>query len=227
MAAGIEVQAQQSIHSTRTAPAASDTALNLSLDKNVRKFPSTKFDVYQVDRFLDACECRWLVQLVSETLRTSTITIPSADPNFRTSSTSDLSLLQSGALSEIDQRISRLLGVPLEFSEGVQGQHYAQGEQFKLHTDFFTPGGDEYRTYGAERGNRTWTFMVYLNEVAAGGGTRFPALDHVFRPEPGMALVWNNLEPDGSPNPRAEHAGLPVFRGEKFIITKWFRQYAL
>ena len=45
-----------------------------------------------------------------------------------------------------------------------------------------------------------------------------------FQPEQGMALLWHNLNVDGSPNYDTMHAGLPIVAGEKYIITKWFRQ---
>jgi prolyl 4-hydroxylase len=38
-----------------------------------------------------------------------------------------------------------------------------------------------------------------------------------------MALLWNNLNADGSPNPHTMHCGEPVTQGHKIIITKWFR----
>jgi prolyl 4-hydroxylase len=38
-----------------------------------------------------------------------------------------------------------------------------------------------------------------------------------------MALLWNNLRADGTPNPDTLHSGAPVTSGHKVIITKWFR----
>jgi prolyl 4-hydroxylase len=38
-----------------------------------------------------------------------------------------------------------------------------------------------------------------------------------------MALLWNNLNPDGTPNEYTMNCGEPVIRGHKIIITKWFR----
>jgi len=35
--------------------------------------------------------------------------------------------------------------------------------------------------------------------------------------------VWNNADEDGLPNLRTLHAGNPVTRGVKYIITKWYR----
>ena len=66
--------------------------------------------------------------------------------------------------------------------------------------------------------------MIYLAEPEAGGGTRFPLLDLEIEPVMGRLLVWNNMMPDGSPNPWTLHAGLPVERGFKYIVTKWYRE---
>jgi prolyl 4-hydroxylase len=56
-----------------------------------------------------------------------------------------------------------------------------------------------------------------------GGATRFTKVDYAVEPKIGMALIWNNLNADGSPNPQTMHAGEPVTRGHKIVITKWFR----
>ena len=44
---------------------------------------------------------------------------------------------------------------------------------------------------------------------------------------PGCAAetVWNNLYPNRQPNPDTRHSGEPVTSGQKFIITKWFREF--
>jgi len=97
------------------------------------------------------------------------------------------------------------------------------GQQFKPHWDYYPLGSNLYERYAGVRGNRTWTFMVYLNEGVVGGGTRFTELDITFKPRLGMALFWNNLHADGMPNPATMHCGEPVISGHKVIITKWFR----
>ncbi|MFM6830341.1 MAG: 2OG-Fe(II) oxygenase, partial [Novosphingobium sp.] len=42
-------------------------------------------------------------------------------------------------------------------------------------------------------------------------------------PQPGALLIWNNMKPDGTPNPNSMHAGMPVVRGTKYVLTKWYR----
>jgi prolyl 4-hydroxylase len=188
------------------------------------RFAADKLQLYTLEHFMSDAECDETVALINRHLRPSTITIPSGDKSFRTSQTSDLSLLGDPLVARLDEKIAAALGIRLPYSEGIQAQRYDVGQQFKRHTDYFEPGTSEYLQYGGARGNRTWTFMVYLNDVQAGGATRFFAIDHAFAPVKGMAVVWNNLRPDGMVNPDTAHAGTPVDAGHKIIITKWFRE---
>ena len=103
----------------------------------------------------------------------------------------------------------------------MQGQFYSVGEQFKPHTDYFE--GDELLSFAGSKGQRTWTFMIYLNEPQGGGETQFVKLGCSVRPRPGRAVTWNNLTKDGQPNPAMLHAGTSVTAGFKAVITKWFR----
>ena len=66
--------------------------------------------------------------------------------------------------------------------------------------------------------------MIYLNDVSKGGETEFTKIDKKFKPLRGNAIIWNNLNEDGSTNENTMHQAHPVIEGEKVIITKWFRQ---
>ena len=187
------------------------------------RFETDRMQLYTIDRFLDDATCNELCLVIEESLRPSTVTLVS-DAGYRTSRTSDLGLLDSPMVASLDRKIARALGIRLSYSESIQGQRYDAGEEFREHTDYFEPGTPEYREHAGARGNRTWTFMVYLNDVEAGGSTRFFAIDHEFQPVKGKAVVWNNLWPDGTVNPNTLHAGMPVTAGHKVIITKWFRE---
>ena len=67
------------------------------------------------------------------------------------------------------------------------------------------------------------TVMVYLNAVERGSETCFKRLGRCFTPVRGMALAWNNLLADGTPNPFTLHQSMPVLEGNKWVIAKWFR----
>ena len=117
-----------------------------------------------------------------------------------------------------------LLGLPLGHSETVQGQRYHPGQEFKTHNDYFAGGQSYSEAIAAEGGQRTWTAMVYLNRVEAGGHTVFPKAPVAIAPTPGILLTWNNMDRDGLPNRMSHHSGAKVESGVKYVLTKWFRE---
>ena len=191
--------------------------------KNLHRVDNPNLELYTLDDFLSAKECARLVALIGHHLHPSTLSFDPKDDAFRTSQTSYLCHLKSPVAVNIDEKICRTLGIRASYSEGIQAQRYDVGQQFKAHWDFFQPDTDVYRRLAGVRGNRTWTFMVYLNDVEEGGATRFTNIQHVITPKVGMAVLWNNLKADGTTNAFTMHCGEPVVRGCKIIITKWFR----
>lgn len=189
----------------------------------LRKHPSELLQLYELDDFLTPKECARIVALINHHLRPSTLSYASDDKAFRTSTTADLCHLKSPVATHIDEKICRTLGIRVQYSEGIQAQRYDVGQQFKAHWDYFPPDTPVYRRLAGLRGNRTWTFMVYLNDGMEGGATRFTKIDYAVQPKLGKAVIWNNLHADGSCNEATMHCGEPVVSGHKIIITKWFR----
>ena len=189
-----------------------------------KRITSDQVHLYLVEDFLSAEECVQLVDRIKSRCRPSTITNPDeVDKYFRTSQTCDLSLEAHALTQAIDQRIAEYLGIESERSEGTQGQYYQVGQQFKKHTDYFEPNTWEFEKFAGDSGQRTWTFMIYLTDVEAGGETLFTEIGLEVKPKRGMAVVWNNLTAKGEVNPYTAHWAKPVIQGEKVIITKWFR----
>ena len=189
---------------------------------NARLLDTHLAELYLLDDFLYPEECDRLMALIASQLHDSHIAAASENDNFfRTSRTCDMGRLDDIFVKEIDARICRMLGVDPSYGEVIQGQHYGVGEEFKAHTDYFE--ADQYDKYATAMGQRTYTFFIYLNDVEEGGETEFELLDLVARPKQGSAIVWNNLDAGGSPNPKTIHRAHPVKRGEKYVITKWFR----
>jgi hypothetical protein len=191
---------------------------------NLRNIGAPRLDLFTLDDFLKPKDCARLIALVGHHLQPSKVSHNLVgDSEFRVSQTAQLSFLRSQFAAEIDDRICRTLGIRAEYSEGIQAQRYEVGGHFKPHFDFFGTGSDEHRSACSVRGNRTWTFMVYLNDDFEGGATRFTRIDCAIKAKTGMAVFWNNLNADGSPNAATMHCGETVTRGHKVIITKWFR----
>jgi prolyl 4-hydroxylase len=177
--------------------------------------------------FLSQEECDQVIERIKKHLRPSLITSSNEpDKYFRTSKTCDLGIHTDEFIKGIDQKISDYLGIDPAYSEAIQGQYYQIGNEFKLHTDYFQPNSDEYNQFAARQGQRTWTFMIYLNNVEEGGHTDFPKLDLSVRPKTGSAVIWNSLDENGKVNSNTLHWAKPILKGEKYVITKWFRERA-
>jgi prolyl 4-hydroxylase len=191
----------------------------------VQRVPTRELALFVVRGFLDASTCSALIDRIDHRRRPSEIADDVGIANFRTSETCDLDW-RDPLVGEVDRKIAGLLGLPLSASEPIQGQRYAPGQEFKPHTDTFEPGGYDFYVHTGQSGQRTWTAMVYLNQPEEGGATRFKKIGKTVQPETGKLLAWNNLLPDGRPNPATLHHGMKVRRGTKYIITKWFRERA-
>ncbi len=183
---------------------------------------SDKVEMFGIDGFLSADESMQLVDLIRNNRRNSTTTEEGVS-SFRTSTTCELSAIDHPIVREIEERICRYMGIDPSQSEPMEGQWYDEGQEFKAHTDYFEPSSDTYDLYTGSLGQRTWTFMIYLNTTAEGGSTYFTELDLNIEPVAGTAVVWNNIGSDGELNSATMHHGMPVKSGFKAIITKWFR----
>ena len=200
-----------------------DPAQNLAQTAGVQRVPTRDLELFIVRRFLDAATGTALIDRIDARRRASTIADDVGIANFRTSETCDLDSADP-LVAKVEQRISGLLGIPLDRGEPLQGQRYAPGQEFRAHTDTFNPGGYDFLVHTERGGQRSWTAMIYLNEPEDGGATRFKMIGKTIQPETGKLLTWNNLLPDGTPNPATLHQGMKVRRGTKYILTKWFRQ---
>ena len=198
-------------------------AVRLAAEPGVQRVPTRELELFVVRNFLDADTCSALIERIDERRRPSEIADDVGIANFRTSETCDLDW-RDPVVAEVDRKIGALLGLPLDASEPIQGQRYAPGQEFKPHTDTFEPGGYDFYVHTAETGQRTWTAMIYLNLPEEGGATRFKIINKTIQAEAGKLLAWNNLLPDGRPNPATLHQGMKVRRGTKYIVTKWFRE---
>jgi prolyl 4-hydroxylase len=189
----------------------------------MQRAPSAKIELFQCRGFLSAELCEELIALIDAGRRPSTIADDNGDSYFRTSETCDLSASEP-AVQRLEAMLLELNGIDPAHGEPVQGQRYAVGQEFKAHTDYFAPDGLDFHKFCSVAGQRTWTFMIYLNEVVAGGATRFKMVGKTFQPEAGKLLCWNNRRPDGSVNPNTLHHGMKVRKGVKYVITKWYRE---
>lgn len=183
-------------------------------------------EIFTIPDFLTDEECDYLCDLIeTNNIRSSVAggtNLPSTHHGGRTSHTSHLDKSDE-ITDQINYKIYNELGISEEYAEPTQGQIYQVGQEFKHHNDYFDDVN--YTNHCLSSGQRTWTFMVYLNDVEEGGETEFWFLDQKrFSPIKGTAVVWNNSDEEGNSIKSSMHAGLPVLKGKKMVITKWFRK---
>src|SRR3954466_7944925 len=106
-------------------------------------------------------------------------------------------------IRRIETRLAALIDRAPERYEAWQATRYRPGGRFEPHFDAGYWGGDP-------AGEREWTALLYLDAPRRGGGTRFTELDLSIEPRAGRLVLWRNLLPDGTPDPRMKHAGEPV-----------------
>lgn len=191
---------------------------------NIQRIPAPKAQLYVWNTFLAAETCDAVVDLIDQRLRSSTTADTFGDPKIRTSRTSDIGMLGHDLIMQLDELMAEAIGIHWSYSDITQGQRYDIDQEYRAHYDYFVPGSYEHQVYCQFLGQRTWTFMIYLNDVEEGGATRFRRLEKTILPVKGKAVIWNNLNPDGSVNPYTIHHGMKVRKGSKYVITKWFRE---
>ncbi|WP_439102444.1 prolyl hydroxylase family protein [Congregibacter sp.] len=182
-----------------------------------------ELQLFAIRNFLSTQKCKILIDAITANAHPSKVDGYEQQSDIRSSRTCSLRAHEFSFIADINQRIASTLGLNNGWAEVTQGQWYEPGQQYKTHPDYFVPGTKEYERFAAAEGQRTWTFMIYLNKPELGGGTHFSKISKTIMPEQGLAICWNNLLANGEPNPNTLHAGLPVEAGSKFIITKWFR----
>ena len=194
----------------------------LKADPQVYQVETDKAEIFAIGDFLSAEECKRLCTMIDLVAKPSTLHEQDYASGFRTSYSGDLDPSDSFVKS-ISRRIDDLLGIAPKCGEAIQGQRYLPGQQFKPHNDWFYTSEKYWELERKRGGQRCWTAMAFLNEVEEGGETHFTEVGIKIEPKPGVLLVWNNALPDGTPNEGTIHAGTPVLKGAKYVITKWYR----
>jgi prolyl 4-hydroxylase len=200
-------------------------AVRAKLDRNplVSRIDTPGLEIYGRHNFLDAEECAGLRAMIDADAQPSTLFSGSANADYRTSHSCNLNPWDT-LIRRVSDRICALTGLPQEHGETLQGQRYAVGQEYKAHCDYFPVTASYWPAMMKTGGQRSWTAMIYLSPVEAGGETHFPHCEFMVPPVEGMILMWNNMKPDGAPNPLSLHAARPVESGMKYVVTKWFRE---
>ena len=176
-----------------------------------------------VDDWLDPATCLELIHRIDAENERSQSYADQGISDRRTSYSSNFDR-NDPLIEDVDNGLAAFFGVPPRQGETIQGQRYDVGQYFRPHPDFFLIDQPHWEQVTQSGGQRTFTAMIYLNNVVSGGATRFIDLDMEVLPKTGRMLFWSNLDEFGAPDPLTFHEGADVAMGRKYIVTKWFRE---
>jgi hypothetical protein len=187
--------------------------------------------VRAVDKFCSHQMCDWLIRKARPGLKTA-LMYDGASRKARWKATRSCSeyafdlLTSDVALLALRARIAAMVSLPTSHMEPPQVFHYDPGEEIKPHYDFVYVGSEGYGRDGAFRSERIVSFLIYLNDEFEGGELAFPKVDLMHKGSKGDAVYFANVDVDGAPDRMSLHAGLPVVRGEKWLMSQWFHDQA-
>lgn len=142
----------------------------------------------------------------------------------RTNSQKVLDQWQDPVMTDLVTMLSSLVRLPPENAETAKLLYYTGDQKFDPHFDSYEPHGFQAPQLN-NGGQRLFTTLCYLNDVAEGGLTVFPALKISVRPKLGRVLMFSNTIPGMlDPHPHAIHAGENVEGGEKWVLSVWWRE---
>ena len=171
-------------------------------------------------------ECAELIDTARGRLkRSATFNAATGQNEAHQSRTSDGTYLPPACtplVARIEQRIADLAGWPLEHAESLQVLHYGPGAEYKPHYDYFDPDGPGTEAALRHGGQRVATLVTYLNTPLRGGATTFPDAGLEFAAVQGNAVFFSYDR--AHPSTKTLHAGAPVLEGEKWVLTRWFRE---
>lgn len=133
----------------------------------------------------------------------------------------------SPAVDALERKLGVELGLPPANGWSNQLLSYEKKQGYNAHVDCMEEAGvrfkddDPYPEF-----DRAVTTLIYLTNVTEGGGTYFPRLDVVVKPEAGALLIWNNLRPDDRCSMQTQHLARPVVKGRKIAFQKWYHYRA-
>lgn len=191
---------------------------------------STDPEIQLYQQVLSPADCAHLIALAQPHLERADVIDPDGakrgvTSQARTNLSTYLSFNQVDIIGRfVEMKLINAFGGKLEHSEPMSVLCYSPGEYYQPHFDYFSPDLEVTAKHLADGGQRIASAVTCLQEPVAGGGTSFPQLDMTVPARLGHSVWFRNCLYDGQPDPRSLHAGDPVVQGQKWVVTKWFRE---
>jgi prolyl 4-hydroxylase len=205
--------------------AALEIIARMDLDKNgdPRAIPSPRVVADQpyarlFENLLTANECAYLVSASEGRFEPSMVFNRARELVRDTIRTSDGAafhwLLEDPAVHAINRRVAAASRTPYDQGEPLQVLRYSPGQEYRPHFDYVDEADNR----------RLWTALIYLNDDYEGGATAFVRTELKVRGRMGSVLLFRNANERDEQDALAEHAGMPVTSGTKYLATRWIRE---
>lgn len=160
----------------------------------------------------------------SEKLFTTSQIMSGIDTNIRKSETAWIDK-SDPIIYKIIKKVCDINNLPIDNAEPLQIVRYGPSGYYNEHHDACCDENEECRNFIKFGGQRQKTMVIYLTDDFEGGGTIFPKLNKIIKPNRCDGILFNPLETGTSKcHPKALHAGMPVKSGIKYIANVWIRE---
>lgn len=183
--------------------------------------------ILHLDSVLSAEECDELIYMSKDRLLPSRVVDSMTGEEKivpgRTSKGMHYTIQENEFIAKLEKRFEELTSYPIENGEGLQVLNYLVGEEYKAHFDYYPAG----KIQDNKGGQRVGTLLLYLNDVEAGGETVFPKVGVSIVPKKGSAVYFHYANNRHQVDRLSVHSSIPVSTGEKWVATKWIRQWTI
>lgn len=180
-----------------------------------------------IDDFLSAAECTELIALGTDLAQPSAVVdATSGGATLHAARRGSMAFMSDAqpTIRGIKARIATCVRWPIDRFEDLQVIGYRPGDEYQAHFDWFNDDEFGAAAHLANGGQRTGTFLIYLDAPQIGGATVFPrASGFRVHPKAGRAVWFRNIDEYGEPDHLTLHAGEPVIAGVKHVCTAWLR----
>lgn len=217
------LRAEARIDTRRAQMLALIEAMDLTPEGDPRTIPpaemlSTTLEIRRLPRLFTPAECDFLMLVAEPTYAQSLILDAQGREQRDTIRTSDGApmhwLIEDPVIHALNRRLAAASGTHYDQGEPMLILRYRPGQEYRKHYDAL-PGVDN---------QRFKTALVYLNQGYGGGETGFTKLGLNVAGRTGDCIVFRNSLDNGRFDPMAEHAGLPVTQGTKYLASRWIRE---
>jgi prolyl 4-hydroxylase len=168
-------------------------------------------------------ESKYIIDNVQDKLIESQI-LSGLNKNIRKSQTAWLNK-DDPIIYNIINKICNLTNYSIDNAEPLQIVKYESDGFYNEHHDACCDNNSYCEKFVEKSGQRAITMVIYLTDGFTDGGTFFPKLNKIYKPNKCGGLLFHPLSTNTSKcHPKALHAGMPVTSGIKYIANVWLRE---